>query len=179
VRNLVEQHPVAKPVGKRNHNTQNPMKNIKTLMILAVLGIAISALACAHIYHGALHEHGSVPFTDAASAVEHLTEFFPKFAAFDLNKDGRLDTTEQQSLAKSIADGALQLPGHPSGGATAVSESMLNHFADMYARFAVYDANHNGTLDPSEQTALQIALEKGEVTGPHGSKLSKPAESHP
>ena len=159
---------------------QNRMKNIKTIGIVSVLGLAICGFTFAQSRHGGLRGHSaSHHFKDAASAVEHLTENFPKFAAFDADKDGQLDATERESLAKAIAEGTLQLPAHtPPDGVTPGAGMMLNHIADMYAQFAAYDANHDGTLDATEQAALKNAIEKGELHGPDGQHLFSLGQSH-
>jgi hypothetical protein len=102
--------------------------------------------------------------------VEHLSKFFPSIAAFDTNKDGKLDATEKQALAKAIADGKLELPAHtPPHGEKPTPEMMVNHIVDMYGHVAVYDKNHDGQLDTTEQAALKAAIEKGEFSlhGPH------------
>jgi hypothetical protein len=145
------------------------MKNIKTLAVVGVLGLAVCGFAIAQSRHGGAPGHGAVQHgTDAASAVQHLTEVFAKFAAFDVNKDGQLDATEKQSLAKALADGTLQLPAHtPPNGVKPSAEMMLNHIGEMYAKFAPYDANHDGAFDATEQAALKSAFDKGELA-PHG-----------
>lgn len=147
------------------------MRFIKTLAISSAVGLAMCRFAVAQVqdghpsHDGAGHEH-----MDPAALVEHLSKFFPSIAAFDTNKDGKLDATEQQALAKAIADGKLELPAHtPPHGEKPSPEMMANHIADMYARVAAYDKNHDGQLDAAEQAALKAAIEKGEFVlhGPH------------
>lgn len=140
------------------------MKNIKriVLVLATVVGLGVSGLAIAQAHRGALH-HG-----DPALLVQHLTAAYPQVAAFDLNKDGQLDATEKEALAKALADGTLQLPSHaPPHGSQPTAEMMVNHIAEMYAQVSRYDANHDGELDAAEQAALKAALEKGEFA-PHG-----------
>jgi hypothetical protein len=154
------------PQGKRerqtNHN-QN-MKFIKILTMTSALGLVICGFAIAQVHDArpstdrAAEEH-----PDPAAVVEHLSKFFPGIAAFDMNKDGKLDATEEQALAKAIADGTLQIPAHtPPHGEKPSPEMLVNHIAEMYAHVAVYDTNHDGQLDATEQAALKAAIEKGE-----------------
>jgi hypothetical protein len=157
--------------GKRKqHNTQKRMKNIKTLAVVAVLGLAICGFAIAQSLHGGAEGHAAMQHhADPAMAAEHVSEVFAEFALFDANKDGQLDATEKESLAKAMADGTLQLPAHtPPNGVTSGTEMMLNHVGEMYAQFAPYDANHDGALDATEQAAIKSAIEKGELACPHG-----------
>src|SRR5215472_12648996 len=117
------------------------MKNIKRIVMVTVLILAVGGLAIAGVHHGAWHH------ADPASMVEHFSQFFPKIAAFDTNKDGKLDATEREALAKAIADGTLQLPAHrPPNGAKPTTEMMVEHIAEVYAGVWIYDANHDGEL---------------------------------
>ena len=99
--------------------------------------------------------------------VEHLSEVFPQVAAFDVNKDGKLDAAEKEALGKAMADGKLQFAAHtPPEGEKPNPEMMLNHIAEMYAQVSTYDVNKDGKLDATEQAALKRAIEKGEFA-PH------------
>ena len=152
---------------KRTADKRNRvMRFIKTLAISSAIGLAMCRFAVAQVqdshpsHVGAAHEH-----MDPAALVEHLSKFFPSIAAFDTNKDGKLDATEKQALAKAIADGKLELPAHtPPHGEKPTPEMMVNHIVDMYARVAVYDVNHDGQLDAAEQATLKAAIEKGEFS---------------
>ena len=54
---------------------------------------------------------------DAASVTKHFAEFFPQIAAFDANKDGKLDETEQAALKRAIEKGEFAPHGpHPHEG---------------------------------------------------------------
>jgi hypothetical protein len=156
--------------GKRRRQTLRYMKNIKTLAVVTMLGLAICSFAIAQSRHGGTRVRGaSQHFAEAASAVDHLTEAYGKLTLFDANKDGQLDATETESLAKAIAEGIVPLPAHrPPHGAKPSAEMILNHIPGMYARVASYDANHDGALDATEQTALKSAIERGELACPHG-----------
>ena len=140
------------------------MKQIKTLAMTGALGLAICGFALAQVHDGRPSTGGATEeHPDPAAVVEHLSKFFPSIAAFDTNKDGKLDATEKQALAKAIADGTLQIPAHtPPHGEKPSPEMLVNHIAEMYARVAAYDTNHDGQLDAAEQAALKAAIEKGE-----------------
>ncbi len=135
------------------------MKYLRTITVVAVLGLTVGAYAVVQNLHEP-KANGS----DVASMVGHLSQVFGEFAAFDLNKDGQLDAREKAALAKAIADGSLTLPsGMPPKDAFPSEEQRLNHMVEMYARFAVYDANHDGVLDSTEQAAVRRAFENGEL----------------
>jgi hypothetical protein len=145
------------------------MKNIKRLAGVVVLGLSVCGLANAQVPPNSGSNAGSAHHdTDPASMAKHLSEVFPQVAACDANKDGKLDDAEKKALAKAIADGKLQLPGHtPPGGAKPSPEKMLNHIAEMYTWVSTYDVNKDGKLDATEKAALKAAIEKGEFA-PHG-----------
>jgi hypothetical protein len=156
------------------------MKNIYTLAIATALGLAISGFAIAQSHDSSAQEQsGTEHHADPAAIAKHLAEFFPKIAAFDANKDGQLDAAERESLAKALADGTLELPAHtPPHGDKASTEKMLAHIAEMYAQVAKYDANHDGVLDATEQEAIKSAIEKGELTLPHGPHSHDGEQAH-
>src|ERR1700690_562496 len=124
--------------GNETIDKQNCMKNIKTLAVVAVGGLAICGFAIAQGHRaGALGHSAMQHRMDVDSVVEHLAEVFPRFAAFDANKDGQLDANERESLAKAVADGTVQLPAYmPPNEVEPSSERMISHIAEMYARFA-------------------------------------------
>jgi len=143
------------------------MKNIKTVAAGAILGLGICGVAIAQVHHGAHRHDGLHHFKDSASAVEHLTEFYPRFAAFDVNKDGQLDAAENEALVQAIIEGRVQLPGQrPESGGAPSAEAMVNHIAGMFTQFAAYDVNHDGVFDATEQAALRAGIESGELQGP-------------
>lgn len=124
-----------------------------------MLGLTIGGYAIVQNFHGT-RMHGR----DAGSMVGHISKVFGEFAAFDLNKDGQLEGGEKDSLAKAIENGSLILPAHTqSKDAFSSEEGRLNHMVEMFARFAVYDANHDGSLDSNEQAAVRKAMENGEL----------------
>jgi len=143
------------------------MKIVKTLAVVAVVGIALGGLAVAQIHRGG-GGHGSMHGMDSAAATQHLTEGFAKVVPFDVNKDGKLDAMEKESLGKAIADGTVQLPAHtPPNGIMPGSEAMLDNIAAMYAFLVRLDGNHDGALDTAEQAALKSAIEKGDLASLH------------
>ena len=134
------------------------MKNIKRIVVVTLLVLVAGGLAIAQAHRGAWHH------ADPASMVQHFSQFFPRIAAFDINKDGKLDATEREALARAITDGTLQLPAHtPPNGIKPTTEMMVEHIAELYAGVWNYDANHDGELDATEQAALKSAIEKGEL----------------
>ena len=145
------------------------MKNIKRLAVVAVLGLSVCGLAIAQVPPTSeSNRDSSQHHLDPSSMVEHLGEFFPQVAAFDANKNGKLDDAEKEALGKAIADGKLQVPAHtPPDGAKPSAEKMLNHIAEMYTWVSTYDVNKDGKLDGTEKAALKRAIEKGEFP-PHG-----------
>jgi hypothetical protein len=152
------------------------MKNIKTLALTGMLGLVVCAGAIAQVHDGGTpHRNLAQGHGDAAAMVKHFAEMFPKVAAFDVNKDGKLDDTEKGALAKAIADGTLELPAHTAAnGEKPTAAEMASHVAEMYAYVAVYDTNHDGVLDETEQAAIKKAIENGEFS-PHGKQSAPPA----
>lgn len=155
--------------GNAKATEQPNMKNIKRLAAVVVLGFSLCELATAQDSQNSAGNTGPAQHhVDPAAMVEHLSEVFPQVAAFDVNKDGKLDDTEKEALGKAIADGKLQLPAHtPPNGVKPTPEQMLNHIAEMYAWVSTYDVNKDGKLDATEKAALKAAIEKGEFV-PHG-----------
>ena len=136
------------------------MKYIKTVAAVAMVALAAGGYAVARSFHGAGAGQRNV-----TAMVAHLGEMFPKFAAFDVNKNGQLEGTERESLAKAIADGSLGLPPNmPPKDKFPTAEAQLDHMLEMYGRIAAYDANHDGALDSNEQGALQSAIQDGELS---------------
>lgn len=162
------------------------MKNITTLAVAAVLGLALCSSAIAQGRPGGARgqrpPNAQPPAgapqhpTDAAPAVGHLTEAFAKVAPFDANKDGQLDATEKESLAKAMVEGTVQAPAHrtPPAGVKPTAEMILNRIAGMYALVAPYDANHDGALNDSEKSVLKAAIESGELPRPGGPRGQRP-----
>jgi hypothetical protein len=155
------------------------MKNIKTLALAGIFGLGVCGTAIAQVHQdGTPHQGMAQGHGDAAAIVKHFAEMFPKIAAFDVNKDGKLDDTEKAALAKAIADGTLEIPAHTgSNGEKLTAQEMAAHVAQMYAYVAVYDANHDGVLDETEQAAIKKAIENGEFA-PHGKQSAPAANAH-
>jgi hypothetical protein len=165
----------SRQAGKPKHKRKKSMKNLKTLALGGMLGLVACGIAIAQVHpSGTPHQGLAQGHGDAASIVKHFAEVFPKVAAFDVNKDGKLDDTEKAAMAKAIADGTLELPAHTGpNGEKLTGQEMASHVAEMYAYVAVYDINHDGVLDETEQAAIKKAIENGEFA-PHG-KQSVPA----
>src|SRR5215475_8200727 len=133
------------------------MKNFKTLAAVVAGGLAVCGLAIAQVHDGKASGHDSQNHSDPASMAAHLAQFFPKIAAFDTDKNGKLDDNEKESLGKAIADGTFELPAHIPHGDKASVEKMINHICDVYPQVVRYDVNHDGVLDETEQAALKTA----------------------
>src|SRR5262245_39411643 len=115
-------------------DTLNRMKYMTILAVLTAGGFGLGGIAIAQVHsdrapgHEAIDQHA-----DPASTVEHLAKAFPAIAAFDQNKDGKLDETEKAALSKAIAEGKVQLPGHtPPHGDKLDARPMVNHVVEMY-----------------------------------------------
>lgn len=154
------------------------MKNFNTLAVVAAAGLVACSLAIAQVHDENTSGHDSQPHGDPAAVAAHLAEFFPKIAAFDVNKNGKLDDKEKESLAKAIADGKIELPAHMPHGDRPSIEKMINHICEVYPLVVRYDANHDGVLDESEQAALKTAIEKGEFALLHGQQPHRSGDSH-
>jgi len=157
------------------HRTMN---NFKTLAAVVAGGLAVCSLAIAQVHDRNASGHDSQHHNDPASVAAHLAEFFPKIAAFDTDKNGKLDDKEKKSLAKAIADGTVEFPNHTPHGDKAEAEKMINHICNVYPQVARYDANHDGKLDEKERVALKTAIEKGELDFSHGQQSHESADAH-
>lgn len=148
------------------------MKKITSVAVVTVMGLALCSSVSAQGRPGGnkgQRPHNAQPPagapTDAASAVDHLTEAFAKVAPFDTNNDGQLDATEKKALADAIADGKVQGPAHrtPPAGIAPSAEQIADRIAGMYSLVDPYDANHDGVLSETDQAALKAAIENGEL----------------
>jgi len=156
------------------------MNNLKTLAVVFAGGLAVSGLALAQVHDHIASVHGPhQAHSDPAAMVAHLAQFFPKIAAFDVDKNGKLDKKEKAALAKAVADGKVELPVHttPHGDKPSVEE-MIDHIGEVYPLVARYDANHDGVLDESEQAALKSAIENGEVDFSHAHQQKVSGDAH-
>ena len=154
------------------------MKNFKTLAAVAAGGLVVCGLAIAQVHDGNTSGHDS-QHSNPASVAAHLAQFFPKIAAFDADKNGKLDDKEKESLRKAIVDGTIELPPHtPPHGEKPNVEMMVNHICEVYPQVARYDANNDGVLDETEQAALKTAIEKGELVFSHGEQSHESADGH-
>lgn len=142
------------------------MKNFKTLALVVAGGLVACGLAIAQ--SGNASGHDPHEHMDPGAMAAHLAQFFPKIAAFDVDKNGKLDDKEKESLAKAIADGTVELPAHAGPhGEKPNPDMMANHICEVYPQVARFDANHDGVLNETEQAALKSAIEKGELVFSH------------
>src|SRR5437868_10542571 len=130
------------------------MRHLKVIAAVAAVGMAVAGYAVVQTHHQMSFGHAN-----PAQMVDHLSKAFAQFATFDADKNGVLDAREKEALAKALADGSLTLPAPaPSKEMFGSDEARLDHFAEMYAKFAAFDANHDGELDATEQAAVRTAI---------------------
>jgi hypothetical protein len=95
----------------------------------------------------------------------HIAADFAVLAPFDADKDGQLDSTEQDALAQAISAGTVQLPlfghGHQPGGPRSGMDALEQQL------LATYDANGNGVLDDSEWATIEADIKSGKLTLPN------------
>jgi hypothetical protein len=155
------------------------MKNFKTIAAVVAGGLVVCGLAIAQVHDGNASGHDSQQHMEPAAIAAHLAQFFPKIAAFDTDKNGKLDDKEKEALTKAIADGTVELPTHtPPNGHKPTAQEMINHICEVYPQVALYDANHDGVLDETEQAALKSTIEKGELVFSHGEESHKSGDGH-
>ncbi len=140
------------------------MKNLKTFAVATVLGLAACSSAIAQGRPGGAPQ----PSKDAAAAVAHIAEAYPKIAPFDANKDGQFDGDERIALGQSMRDGKVEGPANrnPGGEQAAHPGIIIQRIASLYGVAYWFDANEDGALNEAEQAALKSAIEKGEVKRP-------------
>lgn len=126
-----------------------------------------------------------------AEAVAQLSKRYAALAAFDADKNGKLETAELEKVAAAIDDGSLEMgppggrPGRPPGGPEGKPEGgpppggpegapagkppgkmIAAGAAKLYEALAPYDADQNGSLDETEQAAAVKAMEDGTLKLP-------------
>lgn len=148
------------------------MKNIKTIAVVSALGLAVCSSAIAQGRPGGGKDQGPAgaqqPPKDAAAAVAHIAEAYPKIAPFDANNDGQLDGDERLALGQAMADGKVEGPANrnPEREQAAHPGIIIQRIASLYGVAYWFDADEDGVLDEAEQAALKSAIEKGEVKRP-------------
>ena len=123
-----------------------------------------------------------------AEVATHLAERYAALAAFDADKNGKLDTAEQEKIAAAIEDGSLEMGppggGRPGGprpggeggkggkggeggrGGRPPGKMVAAQSAKLYESLVPFDADKNGSLDQTEQAAVAKAIEDGSLKLP-------------
>lgn len=126
-----------------------------------------------------------------AEAIAQLSKRYTALAAFDADKNGKLETAEVEKVAAAIDDGSLEMgppggrPGRPPGGPEGKPEGgpppgrpegapagkppgkmVAAGAAKSYEALAPYDTDKNGSLDETEQAAAVKAMEDGTLKLP-------------
>ena len=148
------------------------MKNIKTIAVVSALGLAVCSSAIAQGRpgggQGQRPADAQQPPKDAAAAVAHIAEAYPKIAPFDVNKDGQLDGDERLALGQAMLDGAVEGPANrnPEGDEAVHPGIIIQRIASLYGVAFWFDTDEDDSLNEVEQAALKSAIEKGEVKRP-------------
>jgi hypothetical protein len=176
--NLTAPHSVARRGNK--HRKIKSMKTIKTLAVVAALGLGVCSSVSAQ--GGPAGGKGQRPSgtqqrpKDAATAVAHIAEAYPKIAPFDVNEDGLFDGDERRALGQAMRDGKVEGPPNrnPEGEQAAHPGIVIQRIAGLYGVALSFDADKDGLLDEDEQAALKSAIESGEVKRPGGGGSGRP-----
>jgi hypothetical protein len=128
------------------------MKNIKRLAAAAVLGLTACGLAIAHVHQNGINGHEAAGHGDPAAMANHLGEIFPQVAAFDTNKNGKLDDAEKRSRESYCGRQSETFGSHIA----ARRETDSGHDAQAYrrnvrSRLHVRSAMSRGLLRDVEQ----------------------------
>ena len=104
----------------------------------------------------------------AAALAAKAAVFYAAVEPFDTNSSGTLESGEQEALATALTAGTVALFGtnHPAMFRMQEVTNVTVWAANLYAVVAGFDADQNGILDTSEQTALAAALEADSVALP-------------
>ena len=159
------------------------MKKMNRMIALTALGVAITTGALAQEggpggEFGPPGGPGGGRFGGRPPALTagQLSTNYAALAVYDVNKDGKLDATEQAAVAQALVDGKLPPPGRPRGrdGGTPptptadLAQHLAAQMAAVYAALAPYDANKDAQLDTTEQAAVTQALADGTLKLPMG-----------
>lgn len=148
------------------------MNNIKTIAVVTALGLAVCSSAIAQGRPGGGKGQrpagAQQPPKDAAAAVAHIAEAYPKIAPFDVNEDGQFDGDERRALGQAMRDGKVEGPANrnPEGDQPAHPGIIIQRIAGLYGVAYLFDADKDGSLSEGEQAVLKSAIEKGEVKRP-------------
>lgn len=148
------------------------MKNTRTLTVVTALGLSVCSSAFAQGRpnggQGQLPGDAQQQPKDAAFAVTHIAEAYPKIAPFDVNKDGLFDADERRALGQAMRDGKVERPAsrNPEGNDLAHPGVIIQRIVGLYRAAFSFDADKDGLLSAGELAALKSAIEKGEVKRP-------------
>ena len=118
-------------------------------------------------------ERGERP--DSTEIAKHLGERYAALVAYDADKNGKLDETEQAAVTKAIEDGTLEMgppgggrggEGKPPRGERPPGKMIAGQAAKVYESVAAYDTDKTGTLSETEQAAVAKAIDDGSLKLP-------------
>ncbi len=102
--------------------------------------------------------HRGAPGVGAPQAKEHVAARYSELVAYDTDRNGQLDATEQAAVVGALESGTLQAPGRPNGPGKGhpeiTSDAMVERVSRMYARLAAADVNSDGQLDATEMETV-------------------------
>ncbi len=119
-----------------------------------------------------------------ANFTGNLGSHFAALAAYDADKNGKLDDTEQAAVAAAIDAGTLEIgpprsgkgEGKPADGKPP-GNVIAGHAAKLYESLATFDADKSGALDEAEQAAVAKAVTDGSLKLPHPGRPGGPRGS--
>ncbi len=117
----------------------------------------------------------------SAEIAKNLSTRYEAIAAFDTDKNGKLEAAEIEAVNKAIEDGSLEVgpprppkddkkgEGKPSDkpeGKRPPGDKAGEHVAKLYESLVPYDADKNAKLDETEQAAVAKAIDDGTLKLP-------------
>jgi hypothetical protein len=152
------------------------MKTKTTLLILAAgAGLLGAIMFAAEKTHSGAASHAKPPHEVPATLAAEMKAFHEKaLAAYDVDKNGKLDQDERAVLHDHVRGGKFSIPaavrhhiaqaiGHHGNSASLPPEIL-----------AKYDTNKDGKLDEKEHVAFAVDIAAGLVQPPH-SRHAAPA----
>lgn len=124
---------------------------------------------------------------DPAEMAKHLSERFATIAAYDSDKNGKLDATEQGKLATDVEAGKLELgpPGGGKGGDKGGAHEkppgkvVAEHAAKIYEALVPFDTDKSGSLSETEGAAVGAAIKDGSLKLPRPGGPGGPGHGGP